>query len=514
MKVIKRVIYLFALSFALLGCATTTTLENEEIVEYRKIESSKFQNSLTQEQIDEDCEMLKYYFYNGYAGYEEAVEFGFDMDSLINKIKTNMKSNGKNAKGLYSSLDFRKEIYKAFSSELKIPDQHISISGSNLKDTVKVFYSDIYLEEKSDGYYVKKSENEKIKEGQRFTGNENNLFKIITQEGEQLYRYGLLTKQRIKSANISVDGETILIPVKDDEPIAQKNAWNGLKETKDTLYMSLSDCYDVAGLNDKSQYTEAVFREYLKKLSVAVQGKKNIIFDLRSNTGGYSEFPARMLSAVYYNQHTDEEFQNNALTFFENSIRTDNEILFSPTYLQILYPIYEKSWKNNFALFTEENQKLYKDYYKKLEYKSVRVRIDARVYKSDFTEFPQPDFQGNVYILTNCRTASAAELGTAMAFYLKDKGINVKIIGENTWGAVKYVGMMTYFLPNSGTSMYIGSRIGLAPVFNEIPEFKGEGVGFYPDYWATNDTILSTLVQVLEDEELTEVLAGLDKNML
>ena len=149
-----------------------------------------------------------------------------------------------------------------------------------------------------------------------------------------------------------------------------------------------------------------------------------------------------------------------------------------------------------------------------MEYKPVRKHISADTYKTDFTEFPKPDFQGNVYILINCRTASAAELGTGMAFYLKNQGINVQLVGENSMGAVKYVGMLNYTLPNSGIWMNMGSNYGLADIFAEIPQFMGEGKGFYPDYWTTNETILPTLVNITGDKALLEALAGLDKNML
>ena len=101
-----------------------------------------------------------------------------------------------------------------------------------------------------------------------------------------------------------------------------------------------------------------------------------------------------------------------------------------------------------------------------------------------------------------------------MTYLLKEKGINVTLVGENTWGGIKYGGMLGNYLPNSGLYTNTGIYFGEAPALQAIPNWKGEGMGFFPDYWATNDTILSTLVELTQDDQLKETLKDLGKKQL
>ena len=101
-----------------------------------------------------------------------------------------------------------------------------------------------------------------------------------------------------------------------------------------------------------------------------------------------------------------------------------------------------------------------------------------------------------------------------MTYLLQEKGINVTLVGENSWGGIKYGGMLGNQLPNSGLFTSTGIYFGEAPTLQSIPNWKGEGMGFFPDYWATNDTILPTLIDLTGDTQLKETLAGLDKKQL
>ena len=41
---------------------------------------------LTQQELREDCDMLKYILYTCYAGIDEAISLGFDLDATIEEI--------------------------------------------------------------------------------------------------------------------------------------------------------------------------------------------------------------------------------------------------------------------------------------------------------------------------------------------------------------------------------------------------------------------------------------------
>lgn len=506
---------IFGSLLILSACATKKLAEGEELVEYKDVNYKvQRKNQLTKEEIREDCDMLKYILYTCYSGINESMELGLDLDGSIENIYNQTLKQKIPGTNLYSRDDFVSIIRNTMAKNMHIEDQHLGIDG-NLKDSTNLYYSKIYFEKLDDGRFaLKKCDEDKIslEPGKIYTGPDNNLYKNLV-DGEILYRYGVLTKIRVKTANLSVDNEIFTVPVKTEDVIYQKSAWNGLKTTTDSMYISLSDCFNLNGLNDNNSFTEEIFEEDLKKISESAKNKQNIVFDLRSNTGGYFEFPIKMLVAAYYFNHSEEEKQNieglmmNSLT--ENCLR-----IISPFHMQNRKIIYKENWKKQFELLNDETKAFYKSYWQSMKFKPVRKFTTCLDYKTTLSEFPTPDFQGSVYILLNRRSASAAELGTAAAFLLQNQGINVKIIGENSCGAVKYVGLFNYKLPNSAVYMSIPSVIGLAPIFDEIFQFNGEGKGFYPDFWAPSESILETLIDCTGDAEIESVLAGLEKEML
>lgn len=512
----KFVLFGVAICFLFASCATKQLAEGEELVEYKDLNyKSENKKKLTKEEVREDCDMLKYIFYTCYCGIDEAIELGFDLDAAIEDIYNETMKKKIIATDYYSAEDFVNIIRQKMAKELKVEDQHLGVGGS-LKDSTCVYYSKVYFEKLEDGsFVVKKSDEEKvdIQTGRKYTGPDANLFEMLM-DGEIIYRYGVLTKKRVKTVNLSVDNEIFSVPVKVEDPIYQKTAWYGLKTTNETLYMSLSDCMNLNGIDDDNIRAEEIFIKQLEKISEAAKGKKNIVYDLRSNTGGRWEFPARMLSAAYYFDHSEEDFRKNVEALMMNSVAIDCERLISPFELQIWQDIYKKHWTKQYDRLTDERKAQFEQYWRKMKYRPIRKFESAVDYKCEFNEFPEPDFKGTVYILINRRTVSAAELGIAISYLLKDQGIDVKLIGENSCGGVKYVECMNFSLPNSGIWLYLPARIGLSPIFGEIPGFMGEGKGFYPDYWATSDNILETLVDCTGDKELETVLATLGKEML
>lgn len=509
------------------SCASTKPLaEGEELVKYVKV-PDKYENKkfLTPEELRQECDMLKYLLYNCYAGIEESMECGLDLDAAIEKIYKESMDKKDIVKNLISSEDFASVTRQNLANNMYIEDQHIAINGNHLKDSTCVFYSNVYFEKNDNGEFrVKKVEEEKEKGGLKekvnvnagslYTGNESNLFEMLTDEGV-LYRFGVITKQRIKSAVMNVDGEKISVPVKTEKTIHQKNGWTGLKQTSDTMYVSLSDCFNFSGLSNQYGNAAEAFKKDLEKIAEAAKGKKNIVFDLRSNTGGYPEFPTKILTAAMYNQHRDEEFSKEIMSYLINTVEDGVNLLVSPYIMQKRKDAFGKdNALTIFDEFSDERKAFYKDYWKSMKRRPVRKFVNASDYKCNLKELPETDFTGNLYILINSQTASAAEMGTCAAFLFENKGINVKLIGENTCGAIEYISLWTHWLPVSGMSLYLPSAAGRSHTLNGIKQFKGEGKGFYPDYWATSDTILNTLYLLTGDEELKETLKGLDKEML
>ena len=508
---------LLASVFILLGslfvsCATTK-VEGQERVEYKninyKIEDKVF---LTQQDLREDCDMLKYILYTCYAGIDEAIEMGFDLDGTIEEIYNKAWDSRQKHSNLVERSVLSNAITTTMAKKLTNTDQHIALAG-NIKDSVCLYYSNIYFEKQGEKYIVSKSDVESIKVGDEYTGPENNIYNSISEEGIT-YRFGVMTKSRIKSAVISINGEKISVPAKTDKVIPSQSYWTGIQSTDKTLYMSLGGSVMAYGISDVSDNFSYAWDNFIKKISDQAKGKTNIIFDLRSNHGGYCQYPAKMLTAAYYYNHSDKDFTDNITAKLLNETTVGCTQIVSPFIMQQFKTLYTKNWKNDFDRLKPEVQDYFKKYWRTMQFKPTRTFIDLDKYNCTIEELPEPDFKGNVYVLINQDSCSAAEYGIEMAYLLKEKGVNVTLVGENTWGGIKYAGMFTFHLPHSGLYTYTGIDFGEAPALQSIPNWKGEGMGFFPDYWATNDTILSTLVELTGDTQLKETLKDLGKKQL
>ena len=510
LRVISVILVLLCLLFV--SCASTK-VEGEELVEYKNVNYTiKDKILLTQQELREDCDMLKYILYTCYAGIDEAISLGFDLDGTVEEIYNKAWDSRQIHSGLVERGVLSNVITTTIAKKLPNTDQHIYLAG-NIKDSVVLYYSNIFFSKKDDKYFVNKSDIEKISVGDEYSGPENNLYKIITDDGV-IYRFAVMTKKAIKSAIISINGENINIPVKEDKIIQSQGNWTGVQSTEKTLYMSLGDCtmaYGISNVNDTLSYS---WDKFIAKIQEQAKGKSNIIFDLRSNPGGYMQYPAKMLTAAYYYDHSDKDFTNNITAKLLNEVSKDCIKLVSPFVMQREKEWYTKNYKNDFEQFTPETKDFMKKSWRTMQFRPIRKHVKMMDYACTLDELPEPDFKGNIYVLINRNSGSAAEFGTEMTYLLQEKGINVTLVGENTWGGVKYAGMLGNYLPNSGLYTYTGLYYGEAPALQSIPNWKGEGMGFFPDYWATNDTILSTLIDLTGDTQLKETLKDLDKRQL
>lgn len=511
----KVLIGLSIICFLFISCASTSIFPGEEeLIETKDINYTvENKTNLTEKELREDCDLLKYIVYNIYAGIDEAISLGFDLDATIEDIYNQTLKKKNPANGMYPVSDFSAIIRSTMSKNIPNNDQHSQIAG-NLKDSISVFYSNIYFEKKDDKYFVCKSDSENVKIGDEYTGPETNLYKFYSENGD-IYRYGIMTKQNIKSSFVFVNNEKISVPTEREKTIPTKSYWTSIKSTDKTLYISLGDCMQAYGKGDTADRFSSVWNKFLANISEQAKGKENIIFDLRSNPGGYMEYPAKILTAAYYYNHADDEaFIKDINALFWNKACEDNTFLSSPITMASYKELYQNDLKNEFENLKPEYQQYFKTYWRQANLKPIRKHIPLDYKACSFESFPKPDFTGNVYLLLNSDSASAAEFGTQMAYLLSDQGIKVTIVGENSWGGQKYGGMNGYKLKHSGIFIYLGFYFGESPNLKSIQNWKGEGMGYLPDYWATNDIILPTLINLIKDEQLAETLKGLDKGQL
>ena len=127
---------------------------------------------------------------------------------------------------------------------------------------------------------------------------------------------------------------------------------------------------------------------------------------------------------------------------------------------------------------------------------------------------PPTNFSGTIYILTDRYSASCSEYTMGVAYKLAEKlDFNVVHLGDNSNGAVYYVNPRSFVTPYSGLWFYMPTNKSEPRIFNH-PSFKGEGLGWHPEYWVTKYNLANTLTNLIEDPELPQMLVGLEKNHL
>src|SRR5574344_770836 len=228
----------------------------------------------TKQMINEDCEYLKKYVTNAYANYDLDVEKGFDIDETIKTIKSSYKKNYGYKNNLRIN-DFGWLIGFTLGQDLPIKDNHLTIKTPEFDSTLfsqeNAYYSDIYFEKVGTEYKIKYSSLVNFSKGMTYTNDES--IKINN------------CKKKIETKRNSL----INIPRKEI----------GYKSTDKNIYISLGTC-DVS---------DRIVREFVIKQILLVIEKlknenleKNVILDIRNNTGGREEIIDSLIFGIFYRE--------------------------------------------------------------------------------------------------------------------------------------------------------------------------------------------------------------------
>ena len=137
--------------------------------------------------IEKDCELLKTYLQDVSIDCSLAVDEGLvNLDDVIQKIKddynSRKKEDVKNNKDVYS-IDFAKSIQFVLSRELPYKNGHMYVKakdyGRYIFNKQYVFFSEIYFDKRGSDYFVIDSNVKSVKEGMKYTGEVENLFKTV-----------------------------------------------------------------------------------------------------------------------------------------------------------------------------------------------------------------------------------------------------------------------------------------------------------------------------------------------
>ena len=439
--------------------------------------------------IDKDCAELKKYMQEASIDCSIAIDEGLlDVDDVIQKIKVEYdsvknkdKRDKKNSKGIYPSI-FASSIKNVLQKELPYKNFHMLMLANkqwfSVFDKEYMFFSEVYLEKKGEEFIVEESNVRSIKKGMKYTGKKEDLYKCIYQNKE-LYRYGIFLPYIQEKAEISIDNKTKKVPVQWFGKTINKKEVE-VKRTEESILISIGTC---------SPKNVQMFSEEINKFRSEIEStNKTIIIDFRSNQGGDINNILFVLYSIFFekNQTNLEKFKDKINGVSANNVELNTELLKQRLLIenQVEQYQYLKKYKEKYLIYKNKTGANY----------SSDVRIENSKYNK------------KLYILTNYITASAAELFMNYADIIYDEVI---IVGENTFGSLDFADPSTYKLPNSEIVLFLTSTDVRDSVLSK--NWKGEGKGFYPDYWATSEEIVDTIVYLTKDEELRIVLKDLEK---
>lgn len=509
-----------------------------ESCEYLELEFGRYEKiktSLTQEEFEKDLTHLCYLLNTGYAGYEDMLEKGFDIEEFRSKVQE--KFTGAEE---ISSRDF----YFAISEGLKpyINDSHFFLR--HFRDAISLStkkicaWSDIYVR-KNDSGKVKNTSSEKnalygdnasssektssaekasfltftvtesgedsVKTGDIYTGSEAFLFSYPV-KGKDIYRVGIMSEENTKpfTSSFSFNGSEIPVFVKEDTAIERRNNMK-FKDfsTKDSAYVELND-FMLPDINAPSRKAaEIIFDKYIK-LGKKYNGKKNIILDMRANNGGNATYAAAFLFCLRNNYEPADTGR-----LLENLDDWSNQSFFvrkqinSPAYYKVARDIYESRNllldRNKFANFLEQS-------------KTNSERIVTKNVLQPSKLFSKPSrFKGKLIILNDRNTASAGEFTTLYAKHILGEE-NVFVLGENTYGMAEYWNVIDVQLPCS--KIVIHTSFATNETIKENEKWHGEGSGLYPDWWCTGCDLNETIFMITGDEEMKEKLKNIEFYLL
>ncbi|MCQ2574156.1 MAG: S41 family peptidase [Treponema sp.] len=485
MKKSNSFIATIILGISLVSCASTKSIPEKKV----KLDfEAPIRASFSVIDLDEDLAAVKYLVTTSYAGYPQALEKGFDVDASINEIKE-ATLNNLTSLGMVDSKYYQNKIFEVLSRDMKVNDMHFSVSGFGVSTRPVAKYlrfTDLYFERNGEEYFLYKTEDDRIPVGAKFTGPERNLYEYFF-EDRVIYRYAVYATPGTNRLTVSLNGEQYPVSVIKNEELKSKSKLTNVIETDDCVYVSLNTFSISSTGNDYF-----LFFETCKKLATE-NPNKTVILDLRQNGGGIVYFASQLIASIYFPYDTEEH-----MDFYNFLLK--------------------ESYKHQLEQKSEadrEKREFYKkqlDAQNKNELESGYVRDQEIVLENnDVLETYDKDslMKRRVIILMDGGSASSSEYTIGLSYLSKDA--DVTLVGNRTVGAVDYVSNWDYVLPKSGLRMFYGKYFGASPCITQNENFHGEGEGFWPDWWTTNENILNTLVQLTGDESLSEKLPELGK---
>ena len=453
-----------------------------------------FSAASTEKELDENLQYFKEIYTQANAQYEYEKELGLDIDAVVSEIKQSYLKQCKLDEPINS--DILVTCYGTVLEKVqKVPNNHFAVYNQNHFYGRKYWlwnYSLVVFEKRGDEYYCIQTDwFSKFKKGGKYTGDTENLFKLVNRHGKggDLYRFGVLSEDWIEEGIISVDGKDYTVHLHGLPSLWHEESGIGVITTDKTYYIGFNNF--TFSWDDANKYRELhnTLNEYLKLLDD--NEFENIIVDLRGNMGGMerSFYPFMQRLAAGRDYGKQREFQKKLDSLYNGRKQYYSDYI-NQNFLEVM-----KTNPGNYDKKEEEKLKKSKGFYFEQD-------------NHDYYDF-DCNFKGKLIILMNYWTASAAELFITES-YMFD---NVILLGCNTNGCFDFGGKLVYKLPHSDISIDLCSDSFKEMKFTqENPHWHGDYKGFYPDYWVTEYSLLKTLVYLTSDRKLKRVLKGIGES--
>ena len=322
---------------------------------------------------------------------------------------------------------------------------------------------------------------ENISIGTKFTDSADYLF-LYPAKGEKIYRLGMSETEGSESFSRKIsfaERNSEISFIRQKRNTYYENTVFAEVETLDSAYIRITDFVEVPPENDSFSEKRRIFKQFVN-CAGKYRNKKNIILDLRSNRGGNDSYSLKFFNKLYGREMSDY-------------IGTETEFRYSLNFL-ISKPIKEVI-ENNYVW--KKGCPYYLDYYEHDKRNWFRLNL------KHLSKVRPPKFKGNVFILTDKNTASAAEETIVFARQIFSMTNQVKVIGENSAGCITYGNVMNYWLPNSKLRIDLTSSKYVYSISGE--KINLEGKGFCPDYWSNAMDMKKTLINLTGDKELEQI---------
>lgn len=419
---------------------------------------------ISREEAALDVEYLFYLFSHGYCGYgyfQTRGDFDEAKENILKELETQSE---------WSPDDLSQVLRESLTF---VRDCHLNV-GSHKYGTHKDFWYDTSLElQKRMGEYCYTSDSTTYTvvsiNGEH---PEEYMFPSLNDEGDPLYRIGILSHSRPEPVVVTVnhDGEQTQVEI-------QLECSDFRFFSEDIFREDTIGGIPVVRIRSFSDHHIAYIDQFLSAAQ-KYRGEPCLIVDIRGNGGGNEEWPKKWITRLTGQQPSGKRY------FTEFISKTT--MMGRANYFEYLLDLYPDTSKYQVEMDQFRTQVDFFEKYSMAPHWSGPFSQDTQVISNDTT----------VIVVMNGSVASAAE---GFINYIQQVE-NVVFVGENSMGALVFGQMTLHQLPHSKLSVNLPISLNI-PFDLVLREEKG----FFPDLWVPAEDAVNYAVAAIRKGTITTV---------